>query len=55
MLDNGIYSTIREVKSRNGKRQVSLQISGKYVYKLLNYYSYDELNTYPPIFSYKFK
>lgn len=55
LLDNGIYSTIREVKSRNGKRQVSLQISGKYVYKLLNYYSYDELNTYPPIFSYKFK
>lgn len=55
LLDNGIYSTIREIKPRNGKRGVSLQISGEYVYKLLNYYSYNELNTYPPIFSYKFK
>lgn len=55
LLDNGIYSTIREIKPRNGRRGVSLQISGEYVYKLLNYYSYDEFNTYPPIFSYKFK
>lgn len=55
LLDNGIYSTIREIKPRNGKRQVNLQITGEYVYKLLNYYSYNELNTSCPIFSYKFK
>lgn len=55
LLDNGIYSTIREIKPRNGKRQVNLQITGKYVYKLLNYYSYNEPNTSCPIFSYKFK
>lgn len=55
LLDNGIYSTIREIKPRNGKRQVNLQITGEYVYKLLNYYSYNEPNTSCPIFSYKFK
>lgn len=55
LLDNGIYSTIREIKPRNGKRQVNLQITGEYVYKLLNYYSYNDPNTSCPIFSYKFK
>lgn len=55
LLDNGIYSTVREIKPRNGKRQVNLQITGEYVYKLLNYYSYNEPNTSCPIFSYKFK
>lgn len=55
LLDNGIYSTIREIKPRNGKRQVNLQITGEYAYKLLNYYSYNEPNTSCPIFSYKFK
>lgn len=55
LLDNGIYSTIREIKPKNGKRQVNLQITGEYVYKLLNYYSYNEPNTSCPIFSYKFK
>lgn len=55
LLDNGIYSTIREMKPKNGKRQVNLQITGEYVYKLLNYYSYNEPNTNCPIFSYKFK
>ena len=55
LLDNGIYSTIREIKPRNGKRQVNLQITEEYVYKLLNYYSYNEPNTSCPIFSYKFK
>ena len=55
LIDNGIYSTIREIKPRNGKRQVNLQITGEYVYKLLNYYSYNEPNTSCPIFSYKFK
>lgn len=55
LLDNGIYSTIREIKPRNGKRYVNLQITGEYVYKLLNYYSYNEPNTSCPIFSYKFK
>lgn len=55
LIDNGIYSTIREIKPRNGKRQVNLQINGEYVHKLLDYYSYDEPNSSYPIFSYKFK
>lgn len=55
LIDNGIYSTIREIKPRNGRRQVNLQINGEYVHKLLNYYSYDEPNSSYPIFSYKFK
>lgn len=55
LIDNGIYSTIREIKPRNGKKQVNLQINGEYVHKLLDYYSYDEPNSSYPIFSYKFK
>ena len=55
LLDNGIYSTIRQLTPKHGKRQVSLQISGKYVKRLLNYYSYNEINQNCPIFSYKFK
>lgn len=55
LIDNGIYSTIREIKPRNGRRQVNLQINGEYVHKLLDYYSYDEPNSSYPIFSYKFK
>lgn len=55
LLDNGIYSTIRQLTPKHGKRQVSLQISGKYVKRLLNYYAYNEINQHYPIFSYKFK
>lgn len=55
LLDNGIYSTIRQLTPKHGKRQVSLQISGKYVKRLLNYYSYNEIDSNSPIFSYKFK
>ncbi len=55
LLDNNIYSTIREVKARNGRRQVNLQISGEYVSKLLSYYTPNDGTATCPIFSYKFK
>lgn len=55
LLDNGIYSTIRQLTLKDGKRQVSLQISGKYVKRLLDYYSDNQVSLKRPIFSYKFK
>lgn len=56
LIDHGIYSSIRRIASKNNhKVQYSLLISNEYVYKLLSYYTYDEPNSYPCIYSYKFK
>lgn len=56
LIDHGIYSSIRRIASKNNhKVQYSLLISNEYAYKLLSYYTYDEPNGYPCIYSYKFK
>lgn len=56
LIDNGIYSTIRRVKPRNGKTQYNLQLNNEYVKKLLDYYTWEDYDiVYDPIFSYKFK
>ena len=55
LIDNGIYSSIRKIKSRNNRKtQYSLLISGEYVKKLLSYYTWDDDYNYEPIYSYKF-
>ena len=38
MIDNGIYSSLRKVKSRLGKEQLSLCFSNEYINKCLNFY-----------------
>ena len=38
MIDNGIYSSIRKVKSRLGKEQISLCFSNEYINKCLDFY-----------------
>ena len=51
MLDHGIYSSLRRIKSRNNSRtQYSLLISNEYVKKLMSYYCPES-----SISSYKFK
>lgn len=55
LIDNGIYSSIRKIKSRNNRKtQYGLLISGEYVKKLLSYYTWDDDYNYEPIYSYKF-
>lgn len=38
MIDNGIYSSIRKVKSKLGKEQISLCFSNEYINKCLDFY-----------------
>lgn len=38
LIDNGIYSSIRKIKPKLGKSQVSLCISNEYVNRCLNFY-----------------
>lgn len=48
MIDHGIYSSIRKIKSRLGKQQVSLCFSNEYINRCLDYYpslKFQKINT----------
>lgn len=49
MIDNGIYSSIREVKPRLGKEQLNLSFSNEYINKCLDFYpslKYQKITVY---------
>ena len=49
MIDNGIYSSVRKVKPRLGKEQISLSFNNEYINKCLDFYpslKYQKITVY---------